>query len=197
MRPLFREARPSNIPPASHTRAEAGLEAPMSVFQAGDFVLVKGKTIQSKLIRFGQWIRFRGDDRRYTGWSHAAMIVADDGSLVEAVGTGVQRSHLSHYQDTDYAIVDISALVEAPDRAEVVAFAEWCLAERYGYLTIFSIVLTILTGSKLVFGIDGQNICSGLVARGLERTRAIFQRTSSHIMPADLAKMFDVPSAAR
>jgi len=194
MRPLFREARPPNIPPASHTRAEAGLEAPMAAYQPGDFVLVKSKTFQSKLIRIGQWIRFRGNDRRYIDWSHAAMIVGEDGSLVEAVGTGVRRENLSHYQDDEYAIVNIDALVEPPDRAEVVAFAEWCVGERYGYLTILSIAIAMLTGSKFIFGIDGQNVCSGLVARALERTRAIFQRASSHVSPADLAKMFDVPS---
>ena len=191
---LFRETRPSQIPRAPHVRAAPGLEAPAAAFQPGDFVLVKSKTIQSKLIRFGQWIRFRGDDRRYIGWSHAALIVDAEGSLVEAVGTGVRRSHLSHYQDTEYAVVGIDALVERPDRAEVVAFAEWCVGERYGYLTIVSIAIAMLTGSKLIFGIDGQNVCSGLVARSLERTRAIFQRASSHIAPADLAKMFDVPS---
>ena len=122
------------------------------------------------------------------------MIVGGDGMLVEAVGSGVRSMHIDHYKDVEYKVVDISALVEEPDREEVVAFANWCLDERYGYMTIISITVAILTGSKLIFGIDGQNICSGLVARALERTRAIFQRASSHITPADLAKMFDVPS---
>jgi hypothetical protein len=193
MRPLFRQTRPANIPPAPHTRAEPGLEAPMAAFQPGDFVLVKSKTFQAKLIRFGQWIRFRGDDRRYIGWSHAAMIVGADGSLVEAVGTGVRRMNLSHYQDTEYAIVNIDALVEPPDRAEVVAFAEWCLDERYGYLTILSIALSMLTGSKLIFGIDSQNVCSGLVARARADARDLSTRVVAR-RARDLAKMFDVPS---
>jgi len=195
-RPLFRENRPPYIPRAKKpemAEVEARLEA-AGAYQPGDFVLVQSKTFQSKLIRLGQWLRFRGDDRRYIGWSHAAMIVDGDGALVEAVGSGVQQAHISHYADVPYAVVDISALVEATDRDEVVAFANWCLGERYGYFTIISITIAILTGSKLIFGIDGQNICSGLVARALERTRAIFQRASSHITPADLAKMFDVPS---
>ncbi|HEY0370555.1 MAG TPA: hypothetical protein VGD79_01040 [Thermoanaerobaculia bacterium] len=198
-RPLFRESRPPYIPRVRRERAEtesvdAQLQA-AGAYRPGDFVLVKSKTLQAKLIRLGQWLRFRGDDRRYIGWSHAAVIVDADGGLVEAVGSGVQKSHVDHYKDVDHAVVDISALVDAPDREEVVAFANWCLDERYGYLTIISITIAIITGSKLIFGIDGQNICSGLVARALERTRAIFQRASSHITPADLAKMFDVPSA--
>lgn len=191
---LFREARPPQIPRAPHVRAAAGLEAAPAAYQPGDFVLVKSNTFHARLIRFGQWLRFHGEDRRYTGWTHAALIVAADGALVEAVGTGVRRVSLSVYRDVEYAIVDVEPLVGPEDRAEMVAFAEWCVGERYGYLTIASIGIAILTGSKLVFGIDGQNICSGLVARALERTRAVFQRASSHVAPADLAKMFDVPS---
>jgi hypothetical protein len=41
--------------------------------------------------------------------------------------------------------------------------------------------------------VDGTEICSGLVARGEERTRAIFSREPSHVMPADLAKYYDAP----
>ena len=53
----------------------------------------------------------------------------------------------------------------------------------------------MLTGSKLTFFIDGQFVCSGLVARALERTGSIFDRDSAHIAPADLAKYFYGPDA--
>jgi hypothetical protein len=49
------------------------------------------------------------------------------------------------------------------------------------------IALGLATGGKFTFGFDGQAISSGPVARALERTKAIFNRTPSHIMPADLA----------
>jgi hypothetical protein len=64
--------------------------------------------------------------------------------------------------------------------------------QKYGYMTIVSIALSPITGGKLNIGYDGQMICSGLMARALERTTAIFNRTPSHIMPADLAKFFSV-----
>ena len=57
-----------------------------------------------------------------------------------------------------------------------------------------SIALSMLTGSRLTFFIDGQFVCSGLVARALERTGSIFDRDSAHIAPADLAKYFHAPS---
>ncbi len=59
-------------------------------------------------------------------------------------------------------------------------------------MTIVSIALSLMMGGKFTFGFDGQAICSGLVARALERTSAIFNRDPAHIMPADLAKYFGV-----
>ena len=50
----------------------------------------------------------------------------------------------------------------------------------------------MLTGSKLTFFIDGQFVCSALVACALERAGNIFDRNSANIAPADLAKYFHV-----
>ena len=78
------------------------------------------------------------------------------------------------------------------NRDEVVRFAEWALqrGSSYSRLSTVSIALSMLTGSRLTFFIDGQFVCSGLVARALERTGSIFDRDSAHIAPADLAKYF-------
>ena len=71
---------------------------------------------------------------------------------------------------------------------------DWVLDTRakYGWLTIASIALTVLTGSKFTFFVDGEFICSGFVARAMERTGAIFTRDPVHITPADLAKYYNV-----
>ena len=74
-----------------------------------------------------------------------------------------------------------------------VDFAEFSLNDSYGWLTIVNIGLCLLTGAKFSFGIDGQQICSALVARCLERIGEIFPEAEPwHIMPADLAKHFKV-----
>jgi len=167
--------------------------AGLQQFEPGDFILTHGKSWTSWLIRFGQGLRFWGADRRYTWWSHAAMIVAADGALVEALGAGVTRTNISKYRPAEYHLVSISEIVASPeDRSEAVAFAEWSVGMPYGYINIVSIAISLLTGGKFTFGFDGQAICSGLVARALERTKAIFNRTPSHIMPADLAMYFQV-----
>lgn len=156
--------------------------------QPGDFILTHGAELFSELIRIGQELRFRGSDRPYTYWNHAALIVSTDGAIIEALGTGVERRSIADYDPTQYTVVHIVASRE--DRAEAVAFAEHCVGQPYGFATIVSIALSLLTGAKFSFGFNGQLICSGLVARALERTTAIFDDEPSHIMPAQLAKLF-------
>ncbi len=143
------------------------------------------------LIRIAQQLRFRGEDNKYTFWNHAALVVSSDGTeIVEALGTGVARRKLAEYARTQHTIVRIEASAE--DRAEAAAFAERCVGFPYGWPTIVSIGLSLLTGSTLVFGFNGQMICSGLVARALERTTAIFEENPAHMMPAGLAKIYGV-----
>lgn len=155
--------------------------------------MTHGRAWTSKLIRFGQRLRFRGEDTRYTRWNHAAIFVDAGGDLVEALGGGVKRRNIAVYKGTEYTVVSIDKVVQAnADRQQAVQFAEWSLDQPYGFLSIVSIAYGLLTGGKFTFGFDGQHICSGLVARALERTGAIFNRTPSHIMPADLAKYFEV-----
>lgn len=179
--------------PAKVVAFAPGEEARPDDYSPGDFILTHNDGLNAVLIRFGQALRFRGPDQKYTRWNHAAMITTAEGEIIEAVSNGVVRNRLSKYAQTEYRLVKIDHVVDASaDRDQIVAFARWCLDEPYGWFTIVSIMLSLLTGCKFNFGFDGQCICSGLVARALERTRAIFNRTPSHITPADLAKYFRV-----
>ncbi|HYU81450.1 MAG TPA: hypothetical protein VFA31_01800, partial [Candidatus Polarisedimenticolia bacterium] len=148
----------------------------------GDFILTHGGEFFSRVIQFGQGLRFSGKDRPYTYWNHSALIVSADGALIEALGPGIRRNTLADYRGTQYTVVHIEASDE--DRKEMVAFAEHWVGGRYDWATIVSITLSLLTGAKLSFGFAGQLICSGLVARALERTTAIFDEEPSHVMPA-------------
>jgi hypothetical protein len=166
-------------------------------FEAGDFILTHGDAWTSKLIRFGQRLRIHGADRKFTWWNHAALITSPTGELIEALGAGVTRTNIKKYEPIEYHLVRTGSA--HLDRDEMVAFAEWAAGgpdgsgrQRYGYVTIVSIALTLLTGAKFTFSIEGQMICSGLVARSEERGIAIFSRDPTHIMPADLAKYYQV-----
>lgn len=162
--------------------------------QPGDFLLTHGSAWTSRLIQLGQRVRIHGADSKYCYWNHAAIFVDTQGTIIEALGSGVTEDDVAKYTPKDYHVVRIEA--GDLDRQEAVAFARWCLDQPYGWVTIASIGLSLLTGARFSFGFDGQQICSGLVARAQERTHAIFNRTPSHIMPADLAKYYQVDPPA-
>ena len=162
--------------------------------RSGDFILTHGDEWTSRLIRFGQSLRYRGKSAKYTYWNHTALIVDGAGAIVEALGTGVAKRSIHDYEPTQYTVVRIDASDE--DRLEAATFATSSIGAHYGWLTIVSIGLSLLTGGKLAFAIDGQLICSGLVARSLERTTAIFKRDPARIMPAELAEIYDVEPPA-
>jgi len=173
-------------------------------YNPGDFILVRSEDFFGKLIRFGQRLAYFGTDRKYTGWSHAAVIVDDDGNIVEAVARGVRRRHIGSYDATDYAVVSVSQIANERDRRQAVTFAEKLAGVQYGWMTIVSVGLSLLFGWRLVFSMDRQFICSSLVARCLERMdiQAIADEsqlasTPTHVRPADLARLFDCPLEVR
>ncbi len=171
--------------------ADATTAAPAA--RPGDFILTHSTGIFGTLIRIGEAIRYRGSEKVFAHWSHAAIFADDDGNIVEALGGGVQKRNIEVYRDTEYVVVHLANETDVIDRDEAVSFANFCLQDSYGWLTIVSIAFSLLTGGKLGFGVDGQQICSALVARSLERIGEIFREAEPwHLMPADLAKHFAV-----
>jgi len=157
----------------------------------GDFLLTHSRSWTGRLIRFGQRLRYAGAAAKYAHWNHAALFVNEGGDIIEALGGGVQLRNVSVYKQTEYHVVYLQDVLDE-DRQEETAFAYHCLNDKYGYLTDLSLGISLLTGLKFAFGIDGQMICSGLVARSLERTGEIFEMDTWRAMPADLAKHFHV-----
>lgn len=164
-------------------------------FTRGDFILTHGNKTYDKLIHWAQGLQMRGDDHKYTRWNHAALIIDQDGTIVEANGDGVDQNPISKYTPTEYYLVHIQA--DDVERDNEVKFGKWAEGQRYGKLTICSVFLSLLFGSTIIFALQGQEICSGLVARALERAGYIFDQDPAHIMPADLAKYFEVEPPAK
>ncbi len=161
--------------------------------ERGDFVLTRGHEWTSVMIRVGERLRYRGENRKFAFWNHAALFTDENGGIIEALGSGVKAGNISKYAPIDYHVVRLDD-VSDEDRQHEVAFAKDCVAkhDKYGYLTILSIALSLLFGGRLGFGIDGQEICSGLVGRALERTGEIFEEDPWHMMPADFAQAYQV-----
>jgi hypothetical protein len=159
-------------------------------FQPGDFILTHRHHAVSRLIRVAQ--RIRGRERRYSYWSHAAVIVALDGTLVEAEVRGVVRSNLSDYASLEYHLVRLGDSADARDRRQVAAFAESLVGQPFGFLDLLSVGLSLLTGAKVNISYESHLMCSALVARALERTSVIFDDEPAHMLPADLARHYGV-----
>ena len=158
----------------------------------GDFLLtgVTAQGIVSWAIKAGSW--FRRYEAPYRRFSHAALVVGDDGTLAEALSRGVQRSPLSKYKPADYVL--IRAGVAKYDQAQVLRFVESVLEARtrYGFATMFGLGVYCLSGAQLCIQLSGTAICSGFVSDALTRAGYVWPRPPFAMMPADLARFFDV-----
>jgi uncharacterized protein YycO len=135
----------------------------------GDLIFVKTNHFVSRLIRFGQ----RSYGKEAAQWNHVAIYVGDraDGTgacVVEALTSGVQRSPLSKYKSNQLKLVHIN-IEDIRMRYNAAQFANSCVGEKYGFVTIFAIALKTLFKGHFNFGVQGTSICSGLAARSLER----------------------------
>jgi hypothetical protein len=158
--------------------------------QIGDFVLtgIKSQGIVSLAIKLGALLR--GFPKEYRRFSHSALIVGEDGAIVEAVSSGVKRNNLSKYEPADYVLVRTK--VDHHDAVQVLAFADAVVQarEKYGFLTFVGLAIYCLTGTRLCIQTAGTAICSGFVCDALTRAGFIWPRPPYVMMPADLARYF-------
>ncbi|HEX6351055.1 MAG TPA: hypothetical protein VF160_16885 [Candidatus Dormibacteraeota bacterium] len=174
----------------SYRRFGPGEEA--TEFEPGDFILTHRDGPIPRLIRAGQRLRYRGADRPYAHWSHAALIADKDGAIVEAEASGVRRDNLSRYKETEYHVVHLGQTASERDRRQAVAFAERLVGQAFGFGEMLAISLSLLSSRRLSFTRKSHLICSVLVARALERTDAVFELDPGAMLPADLAKHYGV-----
>lgn len=184
----------------------------MGTLAAGDVILTRSTGIVGALIRFGERVRYAGWGRSI-GWlaqkatgtarpdspadpwwpNHAAVFVGD--GLIEALADGLTFSPPDKYPPSACTTVPLTSLVPGVtdvERARVVAFARTQLArhDRYGWASIASIVLQLLTPIRLDISWDGALICSAFAAQCLEHAGVVLPtRSSLTTMPADLASM--------
>ncbi len=164
------------------------------VWTPGDYMLVSAGVwkdgrrgpvpLVSRMIQWGQRLRFRGERSVYAYWNHAVWV--STGCLIEALGRGVTASPYEKYRDVDFHLVHSNLNVVERSDAEGFVRYELRVHARYGFATIVSIGLSLLTGLKFSFGVPGTVICSGLVAAALGAPQ--WREDPSHVMPADLAE---------
>jgi uncharacterized protein YycO len=160
-------------------------------FDPGDFILTHRHNPMAGLISFGQKRRFRGRDAAYAHWSHCALVVGEDGALVEAESTGVRRSPISRYKDDEYHLVRLGPAFPPEGRHRAVEYAEAQVGQAFGYLALVGAALFLLFGLPLRLMRGNHQICSGLVVRALQHGGLMPEADPSLMLPADLARMYD------
>ena len=163
-----------------------------TTFNPGDFILVSTRGVLAKFIRFGQFLRYHGQMKDYSFWNHAAMIIDESGTIIEAVGRGVRSSNISEYKDVEYYLVNTKLTKQ--NRDQVIVACKSFLKDQYGWFTIISIAIELVTGIKLQFSLNNSMICSAVVAQSLWAGGIIFNRNPYQMMPADLASAFNINS---
>jgi uncharacterized protein YycO len=158
----------------------------------GDFILAHRHHFLARLISLAQKRRFKGADAVYAHWSHSALIVERDGTVVEAEIAGVRRNPISKYRADEYHLVRLGSAFSPEGRARAVAFANMQVGQGFGFLDMFGASVYLLTGWPLRLVRSGHEICSGLVVRALQAGGLVLELDPVLTLPADLAKLFDV-----
>lgn len=134
--------------------------------QSGDLVFCHSKSIVSKAIRLGEWLRFR----KGSTYSHVAIVNernANGGwTVIQATARGVTSTGLL----ADVAGPGTFQVVPLPDGIDpddVRQFALDQAGDRYGWVTIVSIVLTLLTPRFLNVMRSYTWICSAVAGESL------------------------------
>jgi uncharacterized protein YycO len=161
-------------------------------YELGDFILSHRNRPIAGLISLGQKRRFRGADAIYAHWSHCALIVDKDGTLVEAEALGVVKTPISKYTAKEYHLVRLGDEFDAEGRRRAVEYANQQVGAGFGYLALVGVSIYLLSGLPLRLMRQNHQICSELVVRALQAGGLIKDMDPSLTLPADLAKRFNV-----
>ena len=174
--------------------------------QPGDLWLTRSEGMIGALIRFGERVKYHGwlrafgrawqtmwhraipEDPTDPCWANHVAVYVDDGHLIEALARGLTLSPASKYAPGTFRVLHLVASDD--ERAALVHFARVELAKhaRYGWLGILSIVVQLLTPTRLDLSWDGTMICSAFGARCWEHAgQSIPTLSPFTTMPADLA----------
>ena len=135
--------------------------------RAGDLVFAHGSGAVSRAIRIAERIRWSGG----AGWNHVAWLDHQDATgrwvIGQAEAHGVTRDKpLESVAGPKGSYVIVSAPT-AVDRDRLLEFLRGQVGTRYGFLTIASIVVTLLSPRFVNVMLPGTWICSAVVGEGL------------------------------
>ncbi len=178
----------------------------MTYPQAGDLIATHSHGLVGRLIRLGEKISALGwrrtiwravthqDDAPSDPWyfNHIAVYVGH-GYVIEALAAGLTHSPLAKYRE--FRVLPLDSVLWLPtslERSNALTFAAEQLRrhDKYGWLSIVSIVAEILTPTRLDISWDGALICSAFGAQTWEHAGVTLPTKSSlTIKPSDLVAL--------
>ncbi len=172
--------------------------------EAGDMILVKHAHISAKLIRFGQRIKYwmlrvimrrKEYDKAYCETNHAMIVVVGGKdalvSQMQPSGGGVIVG-LRRYADLRYAVVHpTKANVE--QRANAAAFGRWAVGNKYGWLSIATMIVGVfIPFFEVAMSIGNSMVCSTASTLAHRCMGLIPDEADTGVFPADDARYYDV-----
>lgn len=156
----------------------------------GDLVLVASPGLPAKIIRFGERLRCRGAARPYARVNHAATVLCR-GIVQEMAGGGGRLTALASWKSQHYAVVHV--IDASPDqRQAAVKVARWYVNVPYGWPSIVSDAIYLLSGFPLALTI-GQSVVCSADASGAQRCLGLIPgKPDIAVLPSDLAGWYDV-----
>lgn len=150
-------------------------------------LFVAGTSFSDRLIRLAQRCRYHGADAHYATWTHVALLLPDGASLIESAGRhGIRRNTRAAYASLTTVVGSVEC---APDEAAAaLTYADSCLGESYGWLSIATVGLALITAGSLNLTNSRTMDCSEFCAHVLEHAGVILDRDPAQTCPADLAK---------
>ena len=142
------------------------------------------------LISLAERRRFRGADAKFAHWSHTALVVSDDGALVEAESSGVALNSIERYRDDEYHLVRLGPEFSAASRELSVDYARAQVGQGFGYLAALSAAVFLVFGVPLRISRGKHQICSELVVHALQKGGLLLDADAQMVLPADLARIY-------
>ena len=142
------------------------------MIQPGDIGFARTTGIMGRLIRLGEWLKFRKSD-----YNHMFVVAEDGIHIIQATLRGVTDTALL----TDVAPGGKYFTMSAPSEVDIAKLLEFCRAQvgsKYSFLTIMSIAFDTLTWNwvpALMNSYRQSWVCSGLTCEALRYGGWLFQ----------------------
>lgn len=165
------------------------------MYSLGDILLVNDDTgptdLLGGLIQAGEKARYgKNAPADVVWWTHSALIVSQDGHLVEALANGVARSNILKYAHVQRKVISLDTLAGRPvtqqERELVVAGALEDVGLEYNRVDFAGLAIQLLFGVDWGVNDGRADICSELVSRFTEKVIPRFQFKPGDMMPLDI-----------